>query len=192
MSDTVRTFIAIETSELVRQRAGELALALDAAGAGVKWVAPQNMHLTLKFLDEVPLREIPRVSEAVQRAVADATPFELEIRGAGAFPHAGRPQTLWLGAGDGADRLASLHAETEKALAKLGFRKEPRRFSPHLTIGRVRQRGPALAELGRLLKQHAEFEAGRFRVAEFVVFSSQLEPKGPIYSVLSRARFRDE
>lgn len=191
MSDTVRTFVAVETNEVVRRQARELIEALRAAGADVKWVEPQNMHLTIKFLDEVPLREIPRVSEAVQQAVADAAPFEMEIRGAGAFPHPGRPQTLWLGAGSGAERLVALHAEMEKRLAKLGFRKESRPFAPHLTIGRVRQRGPAVVELGRLLKQHAEFEAGRFRVAEFVVFSSELGPKGPTYAALSRARFRE-
>ena len=83
--------------------------------------------------------------------------------------------------------MAALAAALEKALAKLGFPKEARRFEPHLTIGRVRGGGPALAELGRLLRQHAAFEAGRFHVAEVVVFASHLSPKGPTYAPLARA-----
>lgn len=187
MKDTVRTFVAVETSESVRQRASELINALRAAGATVSWVQPQNMHLTLKFLDEVPLREIHRVGQAVEEATAGIEPFELEIRGAGAFPSPGRPRTLWLGTGAGAEPLGKLFARLENVLAPIGFRKEPRRFEAHLTIGRVRSGGPAATEIGRLVTQHADFDAGRFPVDELVVFSSQLTPKGPIYEVLSRA-----
>ena len=188
MKDTLRTFVAVETSDPVHRRAVELIRAVDVAEADVKWVQPQNMHLTLKFLDEVPLVEIPRVSEMVAQAAAGSEPFELEIRGAGAFPSAGRPRTVWLGAVDGAEPLRTLQKMLEKSLAKLGFRKEPRRFEPHLTIGRVRGGGPGVVELGRRLKEHADFAAGRFMVTELVVFSSQLTPSGPIYEALSRTR----
>jgi 2'-5' RNA ligase len=83
--------------------------------------------------------------------------------------------------------MIALQERLEKPLAKLGFRKEPRRFEPHLTIGRVRNGGPAMLALGELLRQQADFEAGRTRVAELVVFSSQLGPQGPTYEALSRA-----
>jgi 2'-5' RNA ligase len=187
MTDTLRTFVAVETSQPVRRRAEELMQLLSAAGVDVRWVDSHNLHLTLKFLDEVPTREIPGVCEAVQRAAAGVPAFDLTLCGAGAFPHPGRPRTLWLGGGEGSQRLAVLHAALEKALAPLGFRKEPRAFEPHLTIGRGRGGGPALGELARLLKEHAAFDAGRFRVAELVVFSSQLMPRGPIYEALARA-----
>ena len=186
MPDTVRTFLAVEINETVRGRAAELIAALDAAGAPVKWVQRQNMHLTLKFLDEVPLRDIARVSEAARRTAAAFEPFDLEIRGAGAFPNLRRPSTVWLGAGDGAERLSALATRLDAALGKLGFRKESRRFEAHLTIGRLREGGLAAAELGRLLHGQAGFEAGRTRVAEVIVFSSQLTPKGPIYEALDR------
>ncbi len=187
MKNTVRTFVAVETSAAVRQRAAELIAIFAATGAKVSWVQPHNLHLTLKFLDEVPLNSIPQVSAAVQKATATCEPFELEICRAGAFPSAGRPRTLWLGTGEGSEALGKLHAALENELKPLGFPKEHRRFAAHLTIGRVRGPGPGLGELGPLIQQHADFTAGRFPVAELIVFSSQLTPQGPIYEVLSRA-----
>ena len=190
MKDTVRTFVAVETSPAVRQRVAELIGIFAATGAKVSWVQQHNLHLTLKFLDEVPLNSIPQVSAAVQMAATAFEPFELEIRGAGAFPCAGRPRTLWLGTGQGSEPLGKLHAALESALKPLGFPNEHRRFAAHLTIGRVRGPGSGLVELGSLIQQHAEFTAGQFPVDELVVFSSQLTPQGPIYDALSRAALR--
>ena len=97
---------------------------------------------------------------------------------------------MWLGTGQGSEPLGKLHAALESALKPIGFPKEHRRFAAHLTIGRVRGPGPGLGELGPLIRQHADFTAGQFPVAELVVFSSQLTPQGPIYEVLSRAALR--
>jgi 2'-5' RNA ligase len=185
MKNTVRTFIAIETSAAVRQRAAELIGIFTATGAKVSWVQRQNLHLTLKFLDEVPLNSIPKVCTAVQAAAVTIAPFELEICGAGAFPNARRPRTLWLGTGQGSEALSELHAALEKALRPIGFPKEHHRFAAHLTIGRVR--GSTPDDLGLLITKHAGFSAGQFPVAELAVFSSQLTPQGPIYDALSRA-----
>jgi 2'-5' RNA ligase len=184
---TIRTFVAVEITSAIRARAGELIAALRATPADVKWVEPENLHLTLKFLDEVPVGEISGVCEAVAAGAAGLEPFELEVHGAGAFPNAGRPRTIWLGSRDGAPKMVTLHREIEGALGKLGFRKEHRRFQPHLTIGRVRRGGPAVAELGNLVWRYAEFDAGRLGVHEVVVFSSQLQPDGPVYDALGRA-----
>ncbi|MHC4179990.1 MAG: RNA 2',3'-cyclic phosphodiesterase, partial [Planctomycetota bacterium] len=101
MKHTLRTFIAVEINSAIRQRAEQLAEQLSAAGADVKWVAPDNLHLTLKFLGEVASQEIPPVCEAVRQGAAEVKPFELEVRGAGAFPNTRRPRTLWLGVGRG-------------------------------------------------------------------------------------------
>jgi len=175
----------------VQQRAAELIGIFAATGAKISWVKPKNLHLTLKFLDEVPLSSIPQVSSAVQEAAAACEPFELELCTAGAFPNAGRPRTLWLGTGQGSESLANLHSALESALKSIGFPKEHRRFAAHLTIGRVRGPGPGLSELGPLIKQNAGFSAGRFAVTELVVFSSHLTPQGPIYEALSRAVLGD-
>jgi len=187
MKDTVRTFIAIETSDAVRQRAAELIAIYAASGAKVSWVKPHNLHLTLKFLDEVPLKSIPKVIAAVQKAAAEQDAFEVEIRTAGAFPSAHRPRTLWLATGHGSEALGKLHAALESELKTIGFPKEHRRFAAHLTIGRVREASLAVGELALLIRQQADFTAGQFAVAELVVFSSQLTPQGPIYEALCRA-----
>ena len=187
MKNTVRTFVAVETSDAVRQRAAELIKIYAATGAKVSWVQPHNLHLTLKFLDEVPLNSLPEVIAAVQSAAAGCEPFELEICRAGAFPSPGRPRTLWLSTGQGSEALGKLHAALESELKTIGFPKEHRRFAAHLTIGRVRGPGPEMGELGPLIQQHSGFTAGQFPVDELVVFSSQLTPQGPIYEALSRA-----
>jgi len=188
MKATLSTFVAVETSSAVRAAAGELIDALRPAGADVKWVRPENMHLTLQFLGDVPTEQTATVCTAVAGAVEGLAPFELEIRGAGAFPHPGKARTIWLGAGEGLDAAVALHDRVEAALSRLGFKKERRRYTPHLTIGRVRRPGPTLADLGRLLREQADYPAGRFPVREVVVFSSQLEPGGPIYTALGRGR----
>ena len=192
MKYTVRTFIAVEIDDAVRRRVVELIGAYAATAAKVSWVQRQNLHLTLKFLDEVPLGAIPEVSAAVEKAAAAFHPFDLEIRAAGAFPSKRRPRTLWVGTGNGSDTLAALHAALENALKPLGFPKEHRRFAAHLTLGRVRGPNPAgttsgLDALVPLIRQNSDFNAGRFRVAELIVFSSQLTPQGPIYEALARA-----
>ncbi len=192
MKDTVRTFVAVETSGAVRQKAAELIDILSATGAKVSWTKPHNLHLTLKFLDEVRWNDIADVTRAVEQAAQSIEPFEQEIRGAGAFPSASRPRTLWLGTAAGSESLAALHAALEKALKPIGFPKEHRRFAAHLTLGRVRDAGPGAYELGPLIKQHADFPAGRFTVEELVIFSSELTPQGPIYEAMGRAELRGE
>jgi 2'-5' RNA ligase len=184
---SVRTFIAVEIDAVIRARAAELIGVLRAAEADVKWVETQNLHITLQFLGEVPEQQIAALCKAAEQGAAQVPPFDLEIRYAGAFPNANRPRTLWIGANAGSDRMADLHDNVALELAELGFQDEDRKFQTHLTIGRTRS-GKNVAELGRLLKQHADFDAGRMRVEKAAVFSSRLERGGPIYEVLSMAR----
>lgn len=185
---TIRTFVAVEASPAVRQAAGQLIGQLRQSPAVVKWVEPENMHLTLKFLGDVDPRQIHEVCSAVQRATEKVASFELEVRGAGAFPNVRRPGTIWLGAGEGDEQMAALFRPIEKALERLGFRREPRRFHAHLTLGRARRGGPGVEELGELLGRHADYQAGRMTVRQATVFSSRLGPEGPTYEVLGHAR----
>jgi 2'-5' RNA ligase len=188
MGQKIRTFVAATISEPVRLAAEGLVAEFRAAGADVKWVDRANMHLTLKFLGDVDAQEIRAVCRAVEASVADVEPFELQIRGAGAFPNVKRPRTVWLGAGQGADAVSALAERVESALAKLGFRKESRRFHPHLTVGRVRRGGPGVSELAELLREHEDRLIGHTTVSEVTTFSSQLDRSGPTYEALGRAK----
>ena len=194
MKNTVRTFVAVEISEPVRRAAAKLIKTLSTTAADVKWVEPQNLHLTVKFLGDVILKETARICQAVQKAAAEVEPFELTIGGVGAFPNPERPRTIWIGGHcedaadvDAADGMALLHEKIEQRLAKLGFRKDSRRFQAHLTIGRVRRGGPGLADLARLVQENADLPLGKTVVREAVVFSSQMTREGPAYHPLGRA-----
>ena len=105
MVQTIRTFVAVEMDVAIRKAAAGLIEKFRAAGAGVGWVAPENMHLTLKFLGDVGVEDIPNVCEAVREAAAGAAPFTLQVSGAGAFPNLSRPRVIWLGASEGEEAM---------------------------------------------------------------------------------------
>jgi len=181
-----RTFIAVAASPEIRRAAAKLADLLRPAAGDVKWVASENLHWTLQFLGDVEELEIPAVCSAVTTAVVELESFDLEARGAGAFPSADRPRTLWLGAGAGAQAMVALHAAIQKKLDRLGYRGEHRRFVPHITLGRAGRKGrprPLVRELAGL----AEYDAGPMLVDEITVYASRLGPTGPAYEPLARA-----
>ena len=181
-----RTFVAVETTAEIRRRAAELAALLSGVAGDVKWVATENLHWTLQFLGEVEDLEIPELCAEVAMAAAECEPFELAAAGAGAFPSADRPRTLWIGAGQGADEMMALQTSIERRLKKRGYRAENRRFVPHLTLGRagrLRNSQSLVEELAAL----ADYEAGVMLVDEVTVFASRLTRDGSLYEPLGRA-----
>jgi 2'-5' RNA ligase len=183
-----RTFVAVEVSEGVRAQAVELISRLRrASDAKISWVAPANMHMTLKFLGDQSDEDVAAICQAVQEGAASVEPFEFYCRGAGAFPDIQRPRTLWLGVSEGLEGFRTLHAAIDAALAKRRFPKDRQQFRPHLTIGRVRSGGPQLQALSEVLGACEDFDAGPTTVDEVTVFSSELTPAGPQYEVLAQA-----
>jgi 2'-5' RNA ligase len=181
-----RTFIAVSASPEIRRAAGKLADLLRPSAGDVKWVVPENLHWTLQFLGDVDALEIPVVCNVVSKAIENLESFDLQARGAGAFPAADRPRTLWLGAGVGAQAMVALHAAIQKQLDRLGYRGEGRRYVPHITLGRAGRNAPPRS-LVRELAGLAEYEGGSMLVEEVTVFASRLGPEGPTYEVLARA-----
>jgi 2'-5' RNA ligase len=182
----IRTFIAVTASPAIRQAALKLTASLGPVTSDVKWVAPENMHWTLQFLGEVEQLEIHAVCTAVSTGALEIDPFDVEARGAGAFPAPDRPRTLWIGAGAGAQAMVALHDAIQRKLTRLGYRSEHRRFVPHITLGRVGRDSPP-RPLVRELAGLAEYYAGSMLVDEVTVFASRLTSDGPIYEVLARA-----
>ncbi len=182
----IRTFVAVAISDDVRARAAKLMAQLLPAAPNVKWVEPQGLHWTLSFLGNVDDHETGEICAAVAEAALEHEPFDLEVRGAGAFPSPDRPRTLWLGVGVGHDKIISLQASIEKSLEQLGYRGEARRYTPHLTIGRP-GRGQPSSELASELANLSDFQGGTMLVDEVTIYSSELTRNGPIYDPLGFA-----
>lgn len=178
--DLVRTFICIDLPSEVKDRLERLQRDLKKIDAKVSWVRSSNVHLTLRFLGGVPESKLTSVREAATRAAAGVAPFEIEVAGSGCFPSARNPRVLWIGVAEIPPELSQLYDALEDELHRRGFPREPRKFSPHLTIGRLRApgNGPALAE--ELLLYG--FESARFQVREIIVMRSDLSPKGSTYT----------
>jgi 2'-5' RNA ligase len=142
----------------------------------VAWVAPGNLHLTLKFLGTVPETRIDAIVAALTQSGLDLRPFEAQIRGLGAFPSGTRPRVIWAGVTDGATEMVELARRVDAALAELGFAREERPFSPHVTLGRVRRPGrdPVLTEALGLATVR---EFGRMRVPGAALMRSELGPR---------------
>jgi 2'-5' RNA ligase len=188
--EEVRCFIAIELPDEIRRGLRELQAQLKAAGqAPVKWVEPENIHLTLKFLGNVAADRIDGIALAMTEAVRGTSPFSLEVRELGVFPNPRRVQIVWVGVSGETEKLSKLQQRIESGLAKLGFAPENRRFTPHLTLARLRDRAtPQEREkLGQTIAETEFATAQDFTVDSVKLMKSQLTREGPIYSQLSSA-----
>jgi len=166
---------------------GEVIERLRLAARDVAWVAPGNLHLTLKFLGSVPEERIDAVAGALREASVDVSPFQARIRGLGAFPSARRPRVVWAGVTEGAAEMIDLARRVDAALAALGFPRDERPFSPHVTLGRVREPGrtPTLTEA---LASGATREFGQMRVPSASLMRSELGRQGARYTELTTVR----
>jgi 2'-5' RNA ligase len=149
-------------------------------------VATGNLHLTVKFLGAVGEDRIEAVAGALAGAAAGVGAFDAQVEGLGAFPSATRPRVVWAGVTAGADTMGKLAGRVDDALAALGFDREARPFSPHITLGRVRQPG-RIQVLTDALRGDVGRGFGRLRVARVSLMRSELSPRGARYTELAAA-----
>jgi 2'-5' RNA ligase len=182
----IRSFIGVEVGDEIRRKAVALQQQLARTGAGVKWVEPDNLHITLLFLGEVEDRDLPKLCKVIENTARKGSAFPLRVSGVGAFPTLRRPKVLWGGVSDGAEPLRELYSQLETKLLDLGlYHREERGYAPHLTLGRTRSDddGQRLApELAQLLA----WDGGRTTIGEVLLFSSEMGRHGPEYAVLAR------
>ncbi len=184
----LRTFIAVDPGQEIRDRLVDLQESLARAGSDMKWVEPDNLHVTLLFLGEVDNREVPDVCRVVAGTCAAVRPFAMTVGGVGCFGSPRRPRTVWAGLTEGGPELAALHDALEPPLLELGcYRREGRAFTAHITLGRVKGERDNEA-LATALPKLANWDGGTVEVREVLVMSSELRSDGPLYTVLSRAR----
>jgi 2'-5' RNA ligase len=182
--DDIRSFIAIEIPPPLKARMEEIQRELRGTDADVKWVRPEAIHLTLKFLGPIRQEDVERISRALAPIVSGGESFEVRVKGLGCFPHPRSPRVVWLGVDRGREALARLQGGIERKTAELSFPPEDRPFSPHLTLGRVRSpRGRT--GLAQALERHRDAEIGSFQAREVILFRSELRPSGAVYTKLS-------
>jgi len=176
----IRCFVAVDVEEpLIVARVAELQEQLKATGASIKLVELENLHLTLRFIGEVPLETAERIKAALE--VVDFEPFTARFAGLGAFPDARRPRVVWVGVQEGARELSELSAKVNAALSKLKLPKPEEEFTPHLTIARVKG---GVGGLPRMLQEASHVEVGSMLVDRFRLKRSTLTSRGPIYQTL--------
>ena len=187
----IRSFIAIELPEEARKGLAKLRKGLERDDHRfVKWVDPGGIHLTLKFLGNIPSSQVTKVAETMGKAVQGISSFHLEISGLGAFPNLKQARVLWVGVGGELDQLSSLQGKIDTALAALGFPKEERPFVPHLTLARIREgaSAPERKGFGELVGSSSFEDKYPVEVEAIRLMRSQLTPSGALYTCLSVVR----
>jgi 2'-5' RNA ligase len=179
--DRVRAFIAVELDSQLLPKVVQIQQEILAVGADIKAVEPENIHFTLKFLGEIPQTTVNEVIAQINKI--DFRSFEIEIVGTGCFPNPRNPRVIWMGVTSGRDEFTKVARQLENYLREIGFRPEGERFSPHLTIGRVRS-GRNKADLIKKLNETLNAEVGRMTVSTIKLKKSTLTPRGPIYATL--------
>ncbi len=147
-----------------------------------KWVSPENLHITLKFLGEVAPDRLPALEESIPKALTNLTPFQVELEGLGVFPNFQRPRVMWVGIHEGGEPLARIAAGLEEFLFQVGFPKEERPWQAHLTISRCRPGRPP-GDLTDFVSRHESKSFGSFPVNAISLMESHLQPTGPVYKL---------
>lgn len=188
----MRAFIAIELPEQIKDTLGKVQEQLKATGTDVKWVAPENIHLTLKFLGEVDEKKIEKVNAILEDVAKDKNSFSLRLSSLGAFPKMHSPRVIWAGVAEGDKETKEIAKALEEKIAKLGIPKESRPFSSHITLGRTRSnlnRQNLVENLERLAQEFSQ-DGLEFKATKITLFQSTLTPKGPIYTALKDASLK--
>ncbi len=182
MSESVRSFIAFDiNNDEVLKRLADAQEKLVKSGADLKLVEPRNIHITMRFLGNIQQNSVDKIHGEMEQIAF--SPFAVEIRGIGVFPTLKYARVVWAGIQKGADQLRDVFDQLEPRLRKLGFKPDPKGFSPHITIARVRT-GRSKGELVRCVNELVNYEFGVLKADCLKLKKSVLTPKGPIYSTL--------
>jgi len=188
---SVRAFIAIKLPELTRRAIGDqqARLARYPAAHAARWTPPENIHLTLKFLGDVPSGRLPAIEKSLRATTHAHRVFNLRISGLGCFPNVRRPRIVWVGVGGDTEQLLSLQRDIAVGMAELGWPQESRTWSPHLTVGRARKTATTgdIVSLGELFEGTHVGEIARLDITSVSLIKSDLLPGGPIYTDLACA-----
>ncbi len=187
--NSMRAFIAIEIPEAIKQQMAEVQRGLRNSGADASWPRPEGIHLTLKFLGEVPETKLAEIMESLRTAAQGTGAFRLEVAGAGAFPNAKTARVVWIGLAGEVEKLNRLQEAVEKAMADIGFAREDRKFTPHLTLGRIKYIRSRDAWL-RAMEGIRDVRLQAFEVDAISLMKSELKPSGAVYTEMGRVELK--
>ncbi len=192
MENTIRAFIAVEIPEKIRDGIKEISRKLRKTGADVRWVKPENMHLTLRFLgNDVPRETVEAIGDALHNRLKTVEQFTITIDGLGTFPSTGKPRVVWLGIKPHGGPLLGLREAVETAVAEAGWTREERSFGAHLTLGRIKSQSGA-GKLRRLLEKGLNQPLGSMLVDKVSLIRSNLSPSGAVYETLTTVALRPQ
>lgn len=182
MSEQIRSFIAfdLENQQVIERLSTVQKMVLET-GADLRPVAPQNIHITVRFLGDISPGMVEKVYDAMKNV--KFTPFTIQIRGLGVFPSLNFPRVVWAGMTDGVEQLRNIFTQLEPQIRALDFQADAYGFSPHLTIARVRT-GKNKQNLSAFVSKKGDFEFGAIKANCLRLKKSQLSPKGPTYSTI--------
>lgn len=183
MPSTLRTFIALELPPETISLLDKVQQALKSSGLRAKWVKPENIHLTLKFLGNIDPGDIDKIGGAMTEAVQDCAPLTLTAKGVGVFPGIKRPRVIWVGLGGQITLLFAVQRKLDDHLAAIGIAKEKRPFKGHLTLGRFKQ-SVHPKKISHIIQEHADLDSEAFIAKRIVLFQSDLKETGPQYTKL--------
>ena len=181
----MRLFIAIELPNEIKQGIAKVQEDLKKTGANAGWTRPEGMHLTLKFLGEVPEVKVPEIMQTLDDAAKGTGKLSLSIEGAGAFPHTKNPRVIWIGVGGDVKELGVLQAGIEEAMEKIGFEREARKFSPHLTLARIKFLKPR-DNWQQRIEGIRDVNLGKFEAGQVSLMKSELKRDGAVYRSVGR------
>lgn len=185
----VRCFISIELDEYIKRKISELVDFLRKYEADIKWVEPENLHLTLKFLGNTQLEKIQIIKEVLTNISKKIFPFYIKIQGIGFFPNKKYPRVLWVGL-ENKEKIIDIQKKIEADMSKIGYKKEEREFDPHITIGRTRS-FTKISNLLECLDDYKKYDFGTLFVDRINIMKSDLTSKGPIYTKLTDVIFNN-
>lgn len=178
----MRSFIAINLPDSIKREIDSTVERLQPVSPPARWVPGSNLHLTLKFLDEISPDQVLPIRGAVTQAAASTRPFDIRLGGFGAFPNERKARVFWIGIELGFERMKELAREIDRAVAPLGFPREEREFSAHVTLARIREPGP----VEQLMKaaSHMPYRSAVTRIESIELMRSVLSSTGAEYFVL--------
>ena len=186
--DTKRLFIAIELSLNIRSRLETLQKELKKSGADAKWVEPENIHLTLKFLGNVETKKNKDIMETLNKICAQRKRFTATLDQLGAFPSLNSARVVWAGLNDKTDTLENIAEILDEALSQLKFEKETRKFQTHVTLARIRSARNRVALIQKIKEANQNFKTEDFSIDNITLFESRLSPHGPTYAIVHQAK----